>query len=267
LDIRQRLWKLQEYSLQKKLSELNNLLDDGQVFLRLKKSEPFLSGKSELLDLGGKSVGVFWFCQILFWLGLVSLIGILAMAAYIWMWDYSPLTGTVQADVIGIEKKSQGGDVNFQYEVSGKSHQIQQYANSTKRAWFEEDAKAEVVYLKFLPGAAKLNTNVEKMDWQIVFLGPIMPLGFLIGGYMGKKSAERLSRIEDNATHILNGSVSKRIPSKGFVIVQYKTASPISGQEIFGGVEVGKLEKALGGLQVGARVAVIYAGEKDHTLL
>jgi hypothetical protein len=66
---------------------------------------------------------------------------------------------------------------------------------------------------------------------------------------------------------VLNGTVSKRIPSKGFFIVQYQTTSQESGDDLFGGVQIGKLEPILSGMQVGARVAVVYANDQEHTLL
>lgn len=251
----------------KKLDELSNQLGFDEHALRFKKSHAFLSGQSEVLDLGGKSPVAIWLMRLLMFIGAIALVGILGLFFYIWMWDSSPLTTTVEARVTGIKKKSQGGDVSFEYKVNGQTYEADQYANSTKRAWQGENSTAEVVYLNFMPSAAKLKSTIERVDWMMLVLGPIMPLGFLIGGYMGLQAAKRMSRIEDNATHLLSGTVSKRIRSKGFVIVQYQTTSPESHDALFGGVQIGKLEPALAGMQVGARVAVVYASDKEHTLL
>jgi len=51
------------------------------------------------------------------------------------------------------------------------------------------------------------------------------------------------------------------------VIVQYKTKSPITDAEIFGGEQLGKLDPALKNMQVGSPVAIAYANDKEQTLL
>ena len=73
--------------------------------------------------------------------------------------------------------------------------------------------------------------------------------------------------IENNASHILNGEVTGRIKSKSTVIVQYKSKSPLSGEEIFGSVQLGKLDPMLKQIENGTPVAVVFEGEKEDTLL
>ena len=249
----------------KSLAELDVQVS-GDVQLRLKKSKQFLSGGSETIDLGGKSPISLWVCRLMIWLGLISLIGILGLTFYIWMWDSSPLTSETEVRVTSIDKKSQGGEVSFEYKVNGTDYKTTQYANSLRNEWKGEPGKGTAVYLNFMPGSSKLKPTVERMDWGMLFMGPIMPLGFLIGGVLGLRSTQRLARIEDNATHLLNGVVSNHFKTKGMVVVQYKAQSP-SGSEIFGSVDVGKLESVLPSLQVGAAVVVVYANDKEHTLL
>ena len=251
----------------KKLNELDVRIT-GDVVLRLKKSKAFLNGESEELDLGGKNLISIWSCRIMKWLGAITLIGLIGMAFYIWMWDSSPLTTKVDARITKIAKTSQGGNIDFEYEVNDKTYKSTQYANSLRKRWKDDPGTGEVVYLNFMPGKAKLKTTIERMDWSMLFIGPILPLGFLIGGIWGLRSAQRLSRIEDNATHLIEGVIDRRVPIKGMALVQYKAISPTnSGTEIFGSVNVGKLESILKDLQVGTPVAVVYAGDKEHTLL
>lgn len=242
-------------------------LDQGDLALRFKNSESFLSNGEVELDLGSTNFWTIWFCRILSCLGLIMLIGLLGMAFYIWMWDSSPLTSTVAANIVDFDKKSQGAVVRYQFKVDGKEYSAEQHVNSTERKWRDDNAKANVVYLNLMPNSSKLEKTVERMDWSILLLGPIMPLGFLIGGYLGTRAMQRLVRIEQNATHILRGEVTNRIPSKGTVIVQYKIMSPATNVEIFGGEQLGKLDPALKSMQIGASVAIAYANDKDHTFL
>jgi hypothetical protein len=236
----------------KKFDDLVCDLGNGQVALRHKRNAAFLSNAdpNAELDLGGTSLWAIRLCRILFWLGLLALIGVLVTSFHIWMWDGSPLTGTVDADVLRFEKNS-----------------AQQYANSTDRKWREPDGTVKVIYLDFMPGSSKIEKTVERMDWFMVCILPILPLGFVLGGYLYRKELQRMAQIEETATHVLNGQVTNRIKSKGTVIIQYKTVSPNSQKEIFGGVQLGKLEPALANMQVGADVAVIFASGKQHTLL
>ncbi len=253
----------------KKFDDLVCDLGNGQVALRHKRNAAFLSNAdpNAELDLGGTSLWAIRLCRILFWLGLLALIGVLVTSFHIWMWDGSPLTGTVDADVLRFEKKSRGGVVSYQYEVGGEKYSAQQYANSTDRKWREPDGTVKVIYLDFMPGSSKIEKTVERMDWFMVCILPILPLGFVLGGYLYRKELQRMAQIEETATHVLNGQVTNRIKSKGTVIIQYKTVSPNSQKEIFGGVQLGKLEPALANMQVGADVAVIFASGKQHTLL
>ena len=251
----------------KQFSELDNRISDGQIVLRFKRSESFFKDASAAIDLGGTSLISIWICRILTWVGCLALVGVLALAFYIWTWDSSPLTDTVQARVLNIDKQSQGGVVNYEYKVGNKTYAASQYSNSLESNWRNENSTAEVVYLNFMPGTSKLTKTAEPMDWSILLLGPILPLGFMLGGYLGKRSVQRMARIEDNATHLLDGTVTNHIPGKGMVVVQYKATSPETGNEIFGGVEIGRLEPVLSQMQIGTPVAVVYANRKDHTLL
>lgn len=251
----------------KRLKELVCELDQGPVALRFKNSETFLSNEDTELDLGGTNIWAIWFCRFLFWFGLLALVGVMCLAFYIWMWDSSPLTSTVAADVVGYDQKSQGAVVRYQFEVDGKKVSAEQYANSTESKWRDANAKADVVYLNFMPSSNKLKKTVERMDWSILILGPIMPIVFLLGGHLGKRAMQRMARIEEKASHILRGEVTNRIRSKGTVIVQYKTKSPITNEEIFGGEQLGKLVPALKNMQIGSPVAIVYANDKEHTLL
>jgi len=251
----------------RKFNELTCNLSEGQVALRFKKSETFLSDPNAELELGGRSLIGLWFCRLLFWPGLLSLLGILGLAFYIWMWDSSPLTSTTEADITGYERKSQGGLLRYEYEVDRQTHTAATPTNSFSSEWEESEATTDIVYLKVAPGSSKPKINVERMDWSILILGPIMPLGLLLGGWFGRRAMERMARIEENATHLLHGVVNDHFPSKGQVIVQYKAIPPISGHEIIGAVQVGKLEPTLKQLYSGAPVAVVYASDKEHTLL
>jgi hypothetical protein len=210
--------------------------NSGQVALRFKNSESFLTDANAELNLGGTNPWSIWICRIMFWTGLAALIGILGLAFYIWMWDSSPLTKTVEADIVGLDKKSKGAVVEYKYEVEGNDYSTKQRVYSTKSSWKKANAKAEVVCLSFMPGTSKLKKSIERMDWSILFLGPILPLGFILGGCFGNRETKSMARIEENATHILSGEVTNRIRSKGVVIVQYKNVSPETGKEIFGGV-------------------------------
>ena len=59
----------------------------------------------------------------------------------------------------------------------------------------------------------------------------------------------------------------QQIPGQGFRIVVYQAEAPNGGETVRGTVQVGNAESVQARLVPGAAVAVLFADQKNHTLL
>lgn len=239
----------------------------NQVVYRYPHNKIYLEGRSAQPSLGGVNrVWLYLGYGMMVVCGL-ALVGLLAFSVYTAVWN-SSLAADVEGTVTGIDRSTGELLVFYSYSVDGVEYEKREPSpRRSSSGWADGNVPETITYLTFQPEVSRLDFNVEPFDFVVSIGGMIFIGGLVFAGYWSVRQQRRMTRLQEEATHVLAGQVQNVIPSQRSQNIVYVATSPQTGEAVRGGTMVGKLEGVYGTLRPGVPVAVLYADDTLHAIL
>jgi hypothetical protein len=246
----------------KQLAELTVQKSGNPIWFARPANADFITGRRPHVQLDTISEKWVTVGKAMIVLGIAALIAFIGLLAYIAIWNSSlavETTGTIDGVSNGIL---------YHYTVDGTRYDKVERANRFVSNWDEGGVPEPVVYLSFWPSESRLAFNVEGIKWidAIFLIGGLALIPW--GGRNIIRHHQRMIELRDEATHVLEAKVVQVIRgAKGVMTYVYTAPSPVTGKEIRGTFDIGRLNSNFGRVGVGSTVAVLYRSDKLHTIL
>lgn len=200
---------------------------------------------------------------------VLSIGGLIATLAFIGMMGITALfNSSAMVETTATITGTQGQKVFYTYTVDGVQYEKEEDTRFISSAWNSGNAPEPARYLSFMPSVSRLTDNIEKLDVPLLIFAPLMLLGWTIGGFVVVRDYRRMTRLRDEATHLLDGVITGQMNMRnGPLTVYYAAVSPTTGQLVKGSCSIGKLESVRHFLTAGTKVAVLYRDDKLHMIL
>jgi hypothetical protein len=247
--------RLGELDVRLKSSEIATLHSENEAYLRGQRPEPELDN----VWAGWITVG-----KVMFVVGLIILALMLVVLGYFIIWNSSQAV-----EVEGVIDDFRSGDVYYHYTVNNIRYDAVEPAGGRSVSdWDNGNAPYPIVYLSFQPNVSHLKHNVAHFEWGTAIFVGIFLLAIPFVGLMQINFTKRMIMLREEATHIIEGNVSKTLPGqRGVVNYYYSAVSPMTGKQLSGVMPIGRLNPRYGRMKLGSHIAIIYKDDKTFTVL
>jgi hypothetical protein len=245
-----------------RLSDLKIHVTAPQISLFRPENAYFLNNTTSV-SLGNLWHGWVPISRIVIVGGAVVWLVVAALLLAEWIWA-SPFVVRVDGVIDGVTDAG----LAYHYIVDGVRYDKVEPSRFYSSAFAAGGVPNPVVYLSFAPSQSKLSGNVESVDLFTLIAALVFVASLPVGMHVGLREHHRLVRIRDGATHLLDGQITfEYMAMKGVVSYAYQAVSPVTGKQIGGVVQAGRLSPQYGRIGKGAAVVVLYRDDKHHMIL